>query len=74
LSDLITDVILAAKGAALINLLLIIGMVFAIGLADEIGRIRLQIFGFIGCAFGLLVASFSIPARPAAQLGVCRRR
>jgi MFS family permease len=52
LSDLIADVILAAKGAALINILLIIGMVFAIGLADKIGRIKLQIFGFIGCAFG----------------------
>jgi nitrate/nitrite transporter NarK len=29
-------------------------------LADRFGRIRLQIFGFIGCAVGLLIASFSV--------------
>jgi nitrate/nitrite transporter NarK len=29
-------------------------------LADKYGRIRLQILGFIGCAVGLLLASFSI--------------
>ena len=31
-------------------------------LADRLGRIRLQIFGFIGCALGLFIASFSINA------------
>ncbi len=60
LSDLISDVILAAKGSALINVLLIVGIVFAVVLADRTGRIKLQVFGFIGCAVGLLVASFSI--------------
>jgi len=67
LSDLISDVILAAKGAALINVLLIIGIAFAVVLADRLGRIRLQVTGFIGCAVGLALASFSIdfigPAR-----------
>jgi MFS transporter, putative metabolite transport protein len=60
LSDLISDVILAAKGSALINVLLIVGIVFAVVLADRTGRIRLQVFGFIGCAVGLLIASFSM--------------
>ncbi len=60
LSDLISDGILAAKGAAMINVLLIVGILFAVVLADRLGRIRLQIGGFIGCAVGLLVASFSI--------------
>jgi putative MFS transporter len=59
-SDLISDGILAAKGAALITFLLIVGIAFAVVLADKLGRIKLQIGGFIGCALGLLVASFSI--------------
>ncbi|WP_428533571.1 MFS transporter [Rhodopila sp.] len=59
-SDLIADGILAAKGAALITFLLIVGICFAVLLADRLGRIKLQIGGFIGCALGLLLASFSI--------------
>jgi MFS transporter, putative metabolite transport protein len=68
LSDLIADSILAAKGAALINVLLIVGIVFAVMLADKYGRIRLQILGFIGCAAGLLLASFSIDAGGASKI------
>jgi MFS transporter, putative metabolite transport protein len=60
ISDLIADGILAAKGAALITTLLIVGIAFAVVLADRLGRIRLQVGGFIGCALGLLLASFSI--------------
>jgi putative MFS transporter len=67
LADLIYNDVLAAKGAALIDLLLIVGIVCAVLLADTIGRIRLQVFGFIGCAAGLLVASFSASATGAAQ-------
>jgi MFS family permease len=59
-SDLIADGILAAKGSALITVLLIVGIAFAVMLADSLGRVKLQIFGFIGCAVGLLLASFSI--------------
>jgi MFS transporter, putative metabolite transport protein len=59
LSDLIHNDMLAAKGAALIDLLLLIGIVAAVLLADKISRITLQGFGFIGCAAGLLLASFS---------------
>ncbi len=60
LSDLIKNDILAARGASLTTTLLIIGIAFAVVLADKMGRIRLQIIGFIGCAVGLLVASLSV--------------
>lgn len=59
LADVIHNDMLAAKGAAVIDVLLIVGIVAAILLADKIGRIRLQIFGFIGCAVGLAVAALS---------------
>jgi MFS family permease len=57
--DLIGNDILATKGAAMVTVLLIVGIAFAVVLADRIGRIRLQIFGFAGCAVGLLLASLS---------------
>ena len=59
LADLINNDILAARGAALIDVLLIVGIVCAILLSDRIGRIRLQVFGFVGCGAGLLLASLS---------------
>jgi putative MFS transporter len=59
-AQLIQSDILAARGAALIDVLLIVGIVFAIVLADRVGRIRLQIVGFIGCAVGLLLAALSL--------------
>jgi MFS transporter, putative metabolite transport protein len=43
----------------LITTLLIIGIAFAVLLADVLGRIRLQVLGFIGCAAGLFLASLS---------------
>ena len=58
-SDLISDGIAAAKGSALITMLLIVGIIFAVLLADKVGRISLQVLGFFGCAAGLLLASFS---------------
>ena len=58
-SDLIANDILAAKGAALITSLLVVGILFAVMLSDRVGRIKLQVFGFIGCAAGLFVASLS---------------
>lgn len=61
-AELIQSDILATKGAAVIDVLLIVGIVFAVALADRVGRIRLQIFGFIGCAVGLLLASTSLYA------------
>jgi putative MFS transporter len=68
LSDLVSDGILAAKGAALITSLLILGIAFAIALADSLGRIKLQIFGFLGCAVGLAIASFSIDFAGSTQI------
>ena len=59
LAALIHNDMLAARGAALIDILLIVGIIFAVLLTDRIGRIRLQILGFIGCAFGLLLAAMS---------------
>jgi MFS family permease len=58
-SDLILNDILAAKGAAMITTLLIIGIAFAVVLADIVGRIWLQVLGFIGCAAGLFIASMA---------------
>jgi hypothetical protein len=60
LHGIFTPTILAAKGAALITFLLIVSIAFAVVLADKLGRVRLQIGGFIGCALGLLIPSFSI--------------
>ena len=45
-SDLILNDIVAAKGAAMITVLLIVGIVFAVLLADRVGRIWLQVVGF----------------------------
>jgi putative MFS transporter len=58
-ADLIANDITAAKGAALITTLLIVGIIFAVLLADSVGRIALQILGFFGCAAGLFLASLS---------------
>ena len=44
----------------MITMLLIVGISFAVLLADKLGRIRLQIIGFIGCAVGLVLASLSV--------------
>jgi putative MFS transporter len=58
-ADLIANDITAAKGAALITSLLILGIIFAVLLADVVGRISLQILGFLGCAVGLVLAALS---------------
>jgi MFS transporter, putative metabolite transport protein len=58
-AEIVHNDMLAAKGAALIDVLLVIGIIAAIFLVDKAGRIRLQILGFIGCAAGLLLAALS---------------
>lgn len=58
-ADVIHNDILAAKGAAFLDLLLIAGIAVAILLADRVGRIRMQTLGFVGCAAGLLLAALS---------------
>jgi MFS family permease len=62
ISALIHNDLLAAKGAAMLDILLIFGILAAVLLADRLGRIRLQIAGFIGCAIGLALAAASIHA------------
>lgn len=59
IAEVIQNDVAAAEGAAMIDALLIVGIIFAVALADRVGRIPLQILGFIGCAAGLLIASFS---------------
>jgi putative MFS transporter len=58
-ADLIANDITAAKGAALITSLLIVGIIFAVLLADVVGRILLQVVGFLGCAVGLVLAALA---------------
>lgn len=50
----------APRAAALIDLMLVLGIAAAIALADRWGRIPLQIIGFLGCAAGLLLAGFAL--------------
>ena len=58
-ADMISNDELAAKGAALIDVLLIVGIACAVLLVNKFGSIRLQVLGFIGCAAGLLTAAGS---------------
>ena len=46
-----------AKGAALVDTLLIVGILAAVLMSDKVGRIRLQVLGFLGCAAGLAMAA-----------------
>ncbi|MEM1058602.1 MAG: MFS transporter [Verrucomicrobiota bacterium] len=59
-SEIVYNAKLAAQGAIFIDVLLIVGIIFAIFLADKVGRMRLQIAGFIGCAVGLFIAALSL--------------
>lgn len=59
MSQMIHGDMAAAKGTAIIDVLLIVGIVVAVLLADRIGRVRLQVIGFIGCAAGLFLAALS---------------
>lgn len=68
LAEVIHNGVLATKGATLIDILLIVGIIAAILLADKVGRMRLQIIGFIGCAIGLLIAAFSTYMTGPAQI------
>lgn len=59
LAEVLANTTNSARGAALIDSLLIVGIIAAIYLVDKIGRIRLQVIGFIGCAVGLFLAAMS---------------
>jgi MFS family permease len=60
LAAVIDKDLFAAKGAALVDVLLILGIGAATLLADKVGRIPLQILGFIGCAAGLLISATTL--------------
>jgi len=67
LAALIHNDMLSAKGAAFIDVLLLAGIVAAVLLVDKVGRITLQVLGFLGCAAGLYLASMSLEAQGATQ-------
>lgn len=64
LAAVIHNDMIAAKGAAFLDVLLLVGIVCAVFLADKLGRMKLQVFGFFGCAAGLLLAAFSTHLAP----------
>ncbi len=49
----------SAKGSAFVDLFLILGFLGALLLVERLGRIKLQIIGFLGMAVGLLILSGS---------------
>lgn len=49
----------SAQGAALVDICLIVGFVLAILLVERVGRIQLQIVGFLGMAVGLAILAAS---------------
>lgn len=55
--------LLGIKGSALMDVLFVAGIVVAILLVDETGRVKLQVVGFVGCAVGLTLAAVSIHPR-----------
>ncbi|WP_284944300.1 MFS transporter [Acidisoma cladoniae] len=58
-AQIVSKVELSAKGTAMLDVLLIVGIIAAIFMVERAGRIRLQIVGFIGCAVGLGLAALS---------------
>jgi MFS family permease len=59
IAEIVHNDILGARGAAMIDGLLVVGIIVAVLLVDRLGRTRLQITGFIGCAVGLFLAALS---------------
>jgi len=60
IADVLHNATLAAKGTILLDMLLLVGVLFAILLVERAGRISLQIAGFIGCAVGLGLAAYGL--------------
>lgn len=58
-SNFITRQIQSAQGSAIVDIFLITGFLIAVLLVDNIGRISLQITGFMGMTLGLLLLGFS---------------
>lgn len=54
-TDFLSVQINSASGAALVDLFLILGFLVAVLLVDKVGRVKLQIAGFLGMALGLTI-------------------
>lgn len=67
-ADLVASGVHSAEASVITTAMLIVGIAFAIALSDRLGRIKLQVFGFLGCAVGLAIASFSIGASGSQEL------
>ena len=49
----------SARGAAIVNVFLVLGFLCAVALVDRVGRIPLQVAGFLGMAAGLCLLSLA---------------
>lgn len=49
----------AAQGSAIVDLFLVAGFLLAVLLIDRLGRVRLQIIGFLGMAIGLTILAIA---------------
>ncbi|HIK46571.1 MAG TPA: MFS transporter [Leptolyngbyaceae cyanobacterium M65_K2018_010] len=58
-TDFMVRQINSARGAALVDVFLIVGFLGAVALVERLGRIRLQVMGFVGMAVGLLLLAAS---------------
>ncbi|BAQ59959.1 general substrate transporter [Geminocystis sp. NIES-3708] len=58
-NNFINRQIQSAQGSAIVDIFLIMGFLIAILLVDKVGRISLQIIGFIGMALGLFLLAIS---------------
>jgi MFS family permease len=57
--DFIQQVLLLAKATVVSNVFVLVGALLAIVVIDKISRLRLQAYGFMGVAFGLLLLTLS---------------
>ncbi|MEM6713906.1 MAG: MFS transporter [Cyanobacteria bacterium P01_C01_bin.147] len=71
-TDFMTREMGAAQGSAIVDLFLILGFICAILLVEKLGRIRLQIAGFLGMAvgLGLLAAASWLPSGSQGEMGL----
>ncbi|MGF1494206.1 MAG: MFS transporter [Microcoleaceae cyanobacterium] len=58
-TDFIDRELASARGSAFVDIFLILGFLVAIVLVEKLGRIKLQITGFLGMAIGLSVLSIA---------------
>lgn len=58
-ASVIHDSLTGAEGAVLIDGFLIVGILVAIRYVNKLGSIRMQVWGFLGCAVGLAIAAFA---------------